>query len=134
MEFSSILSYLAYYSENSIPPFGFLAHVGRCGDSVVIANPTWGSLVWFGSPMPNASHFGAVLTPADSSAIVIHAIQKPPSGPETGDVVLGYEGVPWRKIAREFLAAEIPSFSLSGGSSMEMHHLLWWCRVQLALV
>jgi hypothetical protein len=124
--FSAILSYLAYHLRElhtAVLDFSLMSRA--VGDTVIIANPSWGKPLWL-IMMPNANHFGAALTPAaDSSAIVVRAMQNHPLSLNPGDVVLGYEGVPWRKIAREFLAAEIPSFSLHGGSrSMEMHHLL----------
>ncbi len=125
--FSAILSYLAYHlREPHTAVLDFSLMSVAVGDTVLRAFPSRGKPVWFKTTMPTASHFGAVLTPlADSSALVIRAIENHPLGLKRGDIVLGYEGVPWRQIARELLAAEVPTLALFGGSrTMEMHHLL----------
>lgn len=127
--FAAILSYLAYHLREphvmALIPSLHCHVVG--GDTVDFrANPPRGTPLWYKTTTPDARHFGAVLTPQkDSSAIVIRAAENHPLGLKRGDVVLGYEGIPWRQIARELLTAEIPSMGLYGGSrTMETHHLL----------
>ena len=48
------------------------------------------------------NHFGAGLTPlADSSLLVYKVVPNHPLGLEPGDIILGYEGVPWHQIVHE---------------------------------
>jgi len=57
------------------------------------------------------SHFGATLTPLpDSSLLVIKTLPNHPSGLVPGDIVLGYDGTPWKKLYKEILAAQLPFF------------------------
>ncbi len=66
----------------------------------------------------NNSHFGAGLTPLpDSSLLVYKVIPDHPLGLVPGDIVLGYEGVPWKQLYRELLAAELPLTGWWWGSS-----------------
>ncbi len=85
--------------------------------------PPWGTpvLVMYGV---DANHFGATLSPLpDSSLLVIRTIPNHPLGLVPGDVVLGYEGSPWRYLWKELLAMEMPSFLLFGGSWSSQEHL-----------
>jgi hypothetical protein len=74
-------------------------------------------------PFATAEHFGAVLTALpDSSALVLRTIPNHPLGLEPGDIVLGYEGVPWKYLLTELLDADIPVFSNGiGAASSETH-------------
>jgi hypothetical protein len=55
------------------------------------------------------SRFGASLTPLpDGSLLVFRALPNHVLGLEPGDIVLGYDGVPWRALYRELLDAELP--------------------------
>ena len=61
---------------------------------------------WFGA---DQGHFGAGLTPLpDSSLVVYKVVPDHPLGLERGDVVLGYDHVPWKQLYRELLDAELP--------------------------
>jgi hypothetical protein len=52
---------------------------------------------------------GAALTPMpDSSNLVYRALPGNPLGLEPGDLVLGYEGVPWKRLYRQLLDAGLP--------------------------
>jgi hypothetical protein len=75
------------------------------------------------SPFATAEHFGAVLTPLpDSSAVVLRTVPNHPLGLEPGDIILGYEGIPWKRLVNELLDAEIPVFSAGvGARSAETH-------------
>ncbi|MCK5377965.1 MAG: hypothetical protein KAJ78_01125 [Acidobacteria bacterium] len=54
-------------------------------------------------------HFGASLTPLpDDTLLVIRVLPDHPLGLEVGDIVLGYEGVPWNELYRLLLEAELP--------------------------
>lgn len=58
------------------------------------------------------SHFGATLTPLpDSTLLVIKTLPNHPLGLVPGDVVLGYEGIPWKILYKQILAAEFPLFA-----------------------
>jgi hypothetical protein len=62
------------------------------------------------------SHFGAGLTPLpDSSLLVYTAVPGHPLGLVPGDVVLGYDRIPWRQLYKELIASQLP---LVAGS--------WW--------
>jgi hypothetical protein len=78
------------------------------------------------SPFATAEHFGAVLTTLpDSSALVLRTVPNHPLGFEPGDIVLGYEGVPWKRLVKELLDAELPVYSGGvGARSAESHALL----------
>ena len=57
----------------------------------------------------NMSHFGATLTPLpDSSLLVIKVLPNHPLGLIPGDIVLGYDGIPWKNLYKELVAAELP--------------------------
>ena len=78
------------------------------------------------SPFATAEHFGAVLTTLpDSSALVLRTVTNHPLGLEPGDVILGYEGVPWKRLVKELLDADLPVNSAGvGARSAETHALL----------
>jgi hypothetical protein len=78
------------------------------------------------SPFATAEHFGAVLTTLpDSSALVLRTVTNHPLGLEPGDVILGYEGVPWKRLVKELLDADLPVNSDGiGARSAETHALL----------
>jgi len=63
-------------------------------------------------------HFGAGLTPLpDSSLLVYKALSNHPLGLQPGDIVLGYDGIPWKKLYRDLLAAQLPLTGFWWGSS-----------------
>lgn len=77
-------------------------------------------------PFATADHFGAVLTALpDSTALVLRTVPNHPLGLQPGDIVLGYEGVPWKRLVRELLEAELPVFSTGfGAASAEIHSII----------
>ncbi len=57
----------------------------------------------------NDGSFGAGLTPLeDSTALVYKAIPSHPLGLVPGDIVLGYDGVPWKRLYPLLLQMELP--------------------------
>ena len=76
------------------------------------------------------SHFGAGLSPLpDSSLLVYDVVANHPLGLERGDIVVGYDGIPWKVIYKELLKAELPFAAYAGtgvGTSdfSVTHHLL----------
>jgi hypothetical protein len=55
------------------------------------------------------SHFGACLTPLpDGSLLIYKSIPGHPLGLVRGDVVLGYDGVPWKVLYEQLIEAQLP--------------------------
>jgi hypothetical protein len=74
------------------------------------------------------SHFGAGLTPLpDSSLLVYMVVPNHPLGLEPGDIVLGYEGIPWKNLIRELMAAGIPFLGRTGSSASSNENCLLLC-------
>jgi len=64
-------------------------------------------------------HFGAGLTPlSDSTLLVYRTIENHPLDLYPGDIVLGYNGIPWRNLYKELIAAELPLTSCLGPVAM----------------
>ncbi len=93
----------------------------------------WGTAVRTGTPLfvvggwTDSSPFGAALTPMpDDSLLVFKALPDHPLGLEPGDIVLGYDGVPWRLLYRRLLAAELPIRLLWawGSTDASMEHCM----------
>ncbi len=78
----------------------------------------------FGGP-GNHDHFGAALTPMDDSSLVVYrAVDDHPLGLVPGDIVLGYDGIPWTSVFPQLLEAELPiSARLWGCSDYAFTHL-----------
>ena len=67
------------------------------------------------NPLTFRTNFGAGLTPlADSTALVYSVMPDHPLGLQPGDIILGYDGVPWMTLFTELLDVEFPI--LGGGS------------------
>ena len=71
-------------------------------------------------------HFGAVLTPlADSTLLVLRAVANHPLGLQPGDIILGYEGVPWKRLIFELLESPLPRLGpMAATGSSRLHMLL----------
>jgi hypothetical protein len=64
------------------------------------------------------SGLGATLTPLpDNSLLVIRVDPNQPLGLQAGDIVLGYDGVPWEQLIRQLLEAQLPISSRYYGDS-----------------
>jgi hypothetical protein len=123
--FSAILSYLA----RQLTDLHAFAH-----DSVLLSTP-----LNPGTPIlvdgqydflfaGGDSRFGAGLTPLPDSSLLVYVVApNHPLGLDPGDIVLGYEGVPWRKIVRELTAAEIPVMGPSGTCPSASAHYMLYC-------
>jgi hypothetical protein len=106
--FSSILSHLAYDMKNG--------HV-LAYDSKVISTPLNPGvpllLIGF---YHTFEHFGAVTTILpDSTTLVLRVLPDHPLNLEPGDIILGYEGIPWKDIVPELLDAGLPMLANTGG-------------------
>ena len=71
-------------------------------------------------------HFGAVLTPLpDSSSLVINVLPNHELGLVVGDIVLGYNGIPWKFLYKQLIEAQLPIQNRGVGSTNEsMTHIL----------
>jgi hypothetical protein len=74
-----------------------------------------------------AGNFGAGLTPLpDSSLLVYRAITPHPLDIVPGDIVLGYDRIPWKQLYKELIAAQLPleywGETMYGGSPRSMTH------------
>ena len=74
------------------------------------------------------SSFGASLTPLPDGRLLVHrALPDHVLGLEPGDLVLGYDGVPWSTLYRQLLALEMPirlRFTWGSTDSSREHALL----------
>jgi hypothetical protein len=60
---------------------------------------------------PDNSHFGATLTPLpDSSLLVIKTLPTNPLDLVPGDIIIGYDGIPWKDLYPDLLKYELPLF------------------------
>jgi len=73
------------------------------------------------------NHFGAGLIPLpDSSLLVYSAPQNHPLGLEPGDIILGYDGYPWKYLYKELLAREFPiQYQSRCGSNKKAFTHIW---------
>lgn len=100
--FVSIMNHLALLLQESHTFFS---------DSLV----NWGTTPEPGIPLAyvggwgNNSHFGAGLTPLpDSSLLVYQVVTDHPLGIEVGDIILGYNGIPWKNLYKQIIQSELP--------------------------
>lgn len=72
------------------------------------------------------THFGACLTPRpDSSLLVYKTVDGHPLGLVQGDVVLGYDNVPWKILYKQLLAAQLPIAGWWWGCSKSAYEHSW---------
>ncbi|UCC81058.1 MAG: hypothetical protein JSW64_06790 [Candidatus Zixiibacteriota bacterium] len=74
------------------------------------------------------NHFGAGLTPLpDSSLLVYKAVNPHPVGLVPGDIVLGYDGIAWKDLYPQIMAAQLPfseKYWRGSSESSYIHSLL----------
>jgi hypothetical protein len=74
------------------------------------------------------NHFGAGLTPLpDSTLLVYKAVNPHPIGLVPGDIVLGYDGIAWKDLYPQLMAAQLPfseMFWRGSSESSYIHSLL----------
>jgi hypothetical protein len=74
----------------------------------------------------SGNSFGANLSPMpDSSLLVYIAANNHPLGLESGDIILGYEGVPWKILYKELLSREFPTSVCLWGSNDKTFIYSW---------
>lgn len=105
--FAAIMSHLAYKLRD--------VHT-YARDTDVLYNPLNPGIPILIVGSNDGNHFGAVLTVGqDSSIIVLKVVNNHPLNIEPGDIILGYEGVPWTDLVEELLDAELPIAGFWGG-------------------
>ncbi|MBN2364546.1 MAG: hypothetical protein JXL67_00155, partial [Calditrichaeota bacterium] len=58
----------------------------------------------------SVEHFGAVLTVLpDSTLLVLRVVHNHPLGLQPGDIILGYEGIPWKILVHQLFHAGLPT-------------------------
>ena len=68
----------------------------------------------------SVEHFGAVLTVLeDSTLLVLRAVKNHPLGLEAGDIILGYDGIPWKILVNQLIDAGLPilGYGIGAGSA-----------------
>jgi hypothetical protein len=74
------------------------------------------------------NHFGAALTPLpDSTLLVYSAIKNHPLGLVPGDIILGYDGQPWKDLYKKLMEVQFPIpfwFVMSGSERAGTYQLL----------
>jgi len=100
--FAAIMSYISLYMKDS--------------HTTILDMPVnWYTQLAPGIPLfliagfMNNDYFGACLTPiVDSSLLVYRALENHQLGLEAGDIVLGYDGIPWKDLCKEIMKAQLP--------------------------
>lgn len=71
-------------------------------------------------------YFGACLTPLpDSSLLVYKVVPNHRLGLKPGDIVLGYDGMPWKELYNHLWEAQLPVYAITWGSYDEsMTHIM----------
>jgi len=98
---------------------GIMSHFSlamkECHTVIMDVPVNWGTQVTPGIPLlvlgpwNNNARFGANLTPLpDSSLLVYRALDNHQLGIVNGDIVLGYDGIPWKELFKELLTAQLP--------------------------
>lgn len=93
----------------------FALAMKECHTILMDVPVNWGTPITPGIPLfvigPwwNNARFGANLTPLpDSSLLVYRALENHQLGIVKGDIVLGYDGIPWKELYKELLNAQLP--------------------------
>jgi hypothetical protein len=107
--FSSIMSHFTYDLKD--------LHTIALDTTVVLSALNPGVPVLLLGSYFNVEHFGAVTTVLpDSTNLVLRVVPNHPLNLEPGDIILGYEGIPWKNLVKELLDGDLPMFAMSGGS------------------
>lgn len=83
----------------------------NCEDSYVCHNsaPSPGMPLFMVGAWGNCRHFGAGLTPIEDSTLLVYkVIDDHPLGIVPGDIILGYDGIPWKLLYQELLNSQLP--------------------------
>ena len=106
--FTSIISHFAYDLKDR--------HTIAYDSSVVFTPLNPGVPVLLIGSYISIEHFGAVTTILpDSTSLVLRVTPNHPLNLEPGDIILGYEGIPWKVLVKELLDAGLPMIATTGG-------------------
>jgi hypothetical protein len=106
--FSSIMSHFSYDLKD---------YHTRAVDTSVVQSPlNPGVPVLLLGSYLTVEHFGAVTTVLeDSTTLILRVVPNHPLSLEPGDIILGYEGIPWKELVQELFNAGLPIFAHTGG-------------------
>jgi len=106
--FSAVISHFAYDLKDM--------HTRAFDSSVVFTALNPGVPVLLIGSYISIEHFGAVTTVLpDSTSLVLRVVPNHPLNLEPGDIILGYEGIPWKVLVKELLDAGLPMIATTGG-------------------
>jgi len=109
--FSAIMSHFSY----DLKDLHTIAFDGDAAAATAL-NPGVPALIFGIGPNITVEHFGAVTTVlSDSTTLVLRVVPNHPLNIEPGDIILGYEGVPWKHLIKELLNAGLPFMAGTGG-------------------
>ncbi|MCD6010199.1 MAG: Peptidase family [Flavipsychrobacter sp.] len=83
------------------------------------------SSVYLGQPLfrGESGKFGACITPVyDTVALVYNVFPMHPLGLQAGDVILGYNGIPWATLVRTILQYQLPNSVYKGSTDSATWH------------
>lgn len=101
-------------------------HTMARDDEVYFTEPYPGIPLMFVGGWGANDHFGAGLTPLPDSALLVYvAVENHPLGLVPGDIVLGYDRIPWPELYQELLEAELPVSGFWWGSSESSYTHSW---------
>ena len=117
--FSAIMSHFAYDLKD--------IHTKAYDSTVVFTPLNPGVPILLLGGFLSVEHFGAVTTMLpDSTTLVLRVVPNHPLGLQPGDIILGYEGIPWKKLVKELLAADLPMVAYTGGcKTADTYHNLF---------
>jgi hypothetical protein len=106
--FSAIMSHFSYSLKD--------LHTRAVDTSVVLSPLNPGVPILLLGSYLTVEHFGAVTTILpDSTTLVLRVVPNHPLNLEPGDIILGYEGVPWKDLVQELFDAGLPMLAYTGG-------------------
>ncbi len=101
------------------------AHTSARDNGVLYSPLNPGIPILFAGSVLSVEHFGAAVTVLpDSSVLVLRTLSNHPLGLQPGDIILGYEGIPYKVLISELLQAKLPGvLPWPGAESARAHQL-----------
>jgi hypothetical protein len=103
-------------------------HTFALDTSVVFSDVNPGvPILFISTSYVQIDHFGAVTTILpDSTTLVLRVAPNHPLNLMPGDIILGYEGIPWKNLVKELMNTDLPMFAITGGckSADNYHNLM----------
>jgi len=108
--FGAIMTYLSFKLKDH--------HTAAADRDIVFFTPlNPGTPIFATSGFVTIEHCGTVITiTPDSSCLVLRSVPNHPLGLQPGDIILGYEGIPYLTIMQQLIAAELPRLYPRDGS------------------